>query len=285
MEHFARRAVWWAGLTLCLALALPAAARKVRNLDLAVDTPVYRVPANRPLLDGRQRYALRWAGIPVGRVEVAMRPRNDAPGLRFEIRGATHPAIDWVFRYRFSGRGNVHTAPFAPDHFVVHECTNRRHDRTEVRFAGGGAPVRGIRSRPGKVREYVFHSENTYDLPSATYLLLNLDYAPGAHYELDTFTGKSRYLLRADVLGRESITAAGARHEAWRLRLRTRELTDDDPEGRHGETTVWVSRGLPRRLLRAHSETFVGAITLELEAGSGRGGAAIAPARVRGRCS
>ena len=115
------------------------------------------------------------------------------------------------------------------------------------------------------MKEYVFHSDNTYDIPSAIYLIMNLDYESGAAYELDTFTGKSRYLLRMEVAGRERVRVSGTEHDAWRLRLLTRELTDDDPAGRHRETNVWVTPERPRRLLLASSKTFVGAITVELQ--------------------
>ena len=47
--------------------------------------------------------------------------------------------------------------------------------------------------------------------------------------------------------------------------LFTRELTDDDPQGRHRETRAWVTTERPRQLLRASSRTFVGSIALELE--------------------
>ena len=52
---------------------------------------------------------------------------------------------------------------------------------------------------------------------------------------------------------------------AWRLGARTEELTDDDADGRHSRTEIWISPERPRTLLKARSETFVGAITLELE--------------------
>ncbi len=251
-------------LALALLTAAAVSARYVKQLDVDVDTPVYRVPDGVPLHDESLRYVLRWAGVPVAGASVAFEPASAGDGLDFDVSGATHPALDWLFPYRFWGAGHLHTSPLRPDRFVVDECTWQEHDRTEIRFPADASPIRGLRHRRGRWKQYEFHSDNTYDIPSAAYLLMNVDYAPGAVFELDTFTGKSRYLLRATVAGRERVRAASADHDAWRLRLETRELTDDDPDGRHRETDVWVSPDRPRRLLYASSKTFVGAITLEL---------------------
>ena len=273
-----RRILWLAAFALAIA-ALPAAARYVKHLDLEVATPVYVLPDEAAVPAERLDYVLRWSGLPVATASITMTESDDASSVAMEATGATHPVIDWLYRYRFWGDARVRTAPFRPERFDIDECKNQRHDRTEIRFTESGGSgevgwVRGVRHRKGRVKEYVFRSDNAFDIPSATYLLLNLDYAAGSVYELDTFTGKSRYLLRAEVVGLESVEVDGVATPAWRLRLFTRELTDDDEDDhRHRETQVWVSPERPRRLLFASSQTFVGPMTVQLvsaEAGPGR---------------
>lgn len=264
----ARAAALAAAVALALAAPRPAAPHRVKHLDVDVDTPVYRLAPDLPVHEGQQHYRLSWSGFPVARVRVEMRP--DAGGVGVLILGATHPVIDWLWRYRFEGRGRVNTDPFAPAGFVVDECENREHQRTEIRFGEPGEPgrkqrVRGLRHARGRIKEYVFDSSNTFDIPATVYLALNLDYLPGARFAVDTFTGKSRYLVEIQVEKRDAVRLGDQRLDAWRLRLVTRELTDDDPEGRHRETHVWVTPERPRRLLRAVSRTFVGSILLELE--------------------
>lgn len=269
---------------LVLVLSATAHAATVENLDVPVSTPVYRVPDGASLPEASYGYALRWAGMPVGHASVTI--RSSGGGLAVEMSGASNPAIDWLYRYRVFARGRVNTLPFAPDHFVVDQCARGRHERTEIRFPERDAQVRGVRHRKGRVKEYVFHSRNSYDIPSATFLLLSLDYAPGDRYELDAFTGKDRYLLRAEVAGKERIVAAGGAHDAWRLRLETRHLTSERDRKRHRGTTLWVSTERPRRVLLARSETFIGALTLELES-EGRADAPPSAAAVPesgGRC-
>ena len=248
-----------------LVLAPAAGARRVKQLEHAVDAPVYTLPADLPTPTGRYDYRLRWSGLPVARVSLDMQPTPDRESVDLTIAGATHPVIDLFWRYRFDGRGRVATAPIGPRWFEVEECEKSRLRRTEIRFDGSDDRVRAVRHSRGKVREYWFHSDNTYDIPSAVYLVLNLDYALGDRYTLDAFTGKSRYLVHLEVEAQETIEIAGAPRAAWRLVGRTEELTDDDADGRHRRTEIWISPERPRTLLKARSETFVGAITLELE--------------------
>lgn len=246
-------------------VAGPAAARRSEHLDHTVEAPVYTLGENLPTLAGRYDYSLRWSGLPVARVSLDMQTSADARGVDLAIVGATHPVIDLFWRYRFDGRGRVATAPFAPRYFEVEECERSRLRRTEITFGPDDDRVQAVRRSPGKIREYWFHSDNTYDIPSSVYLVLNLDYEPGKTYTLETFTGKSRYLVHLDVEAREVIQVGGDSRDAWRLGVRTEEITDEDGDGRHRKTQAWVSSERPRTLLRARSETYVGAITLELE--------------------
>ena len=254
-----------AGLGGALVLAPGALAGPVERLDRPLRTPVYRVPDGATLADASYDYSVRWSGLVVGHATVTLRSEPGPGALAVDLRGGTQPVIDWLYRYRVRAHGRVGTAPFAPDHFVIEQCERGRHERTEIRFPADGSEVRSTRERKGRVRRFAFESDNTFDIPSATFLLLSLDYAPGARYELDTFTGKDRHLLLADVQGRERIEAAGATHDAWRLRLETRHLTNERNRGKHRETTVWVSAQRPRHVLLARSDTFVGPLTLELE--------------------
>ena len=236
----------------------------MENLDVEVRTPVYTLPASHRIAGETLHYSLSWVGVPLGGVAVEMAPSADRGGLAVAIRGATVPGIEWLYSLRFSAEGLVRTEPFAPGGLTLEACENSRTKRTRILFPDGEGPIRAIREKRGRIKEYFFHSDNSYDVPSAVYLMLHLDYAEGQRYELDAFTGESRYLVTADVVGRETIEVRGAPTDAWHLRLHTRDLTDPEAQQKHRGTSVWVSAEAPRRLLRAQTDTFVGAVTLEL---------------------
>jgi hypothetical protein len=59
--------------------------------------------------------------------------------------------------------------------------------------------------------------------------------------------------------------AMGRMVEAYRLLIRTNDLTDPDDDHKHAGTYMWVSTAPPRRMLRAQAKTKWGAIYGELE--------------------
>ena len=251
---------------LCL-LATPAAAQRLENLDVDLSLPVYSLGGGIPTPGEALRYSLRWAGIELGDVEMAMEPAQGGSALDLAVRGSTSPAFSWIYSLRFSGEGRVRTGPVAPDGFSIQSCQGSRHKTVQVSFPEGeGEPIRSVRHKQGRrPKQYVFHSENSYDVPSALVLLLNLDYAPGQEYRIDTFTGEARYLVTARVVGREAIRLGERRVRAWHLRLHTRDLLEEDPDPGHRGTSVWLSDASPRRLLRARADTWAGAVTMELD--------------------
>lgn len=253
-----------AAVALLACLALPASGGNVKSLEVEVHTPIYELSSlGHVPLDESLRYGLHWAGIPLGQVAIDM-SRDGGGVLGVSVRGATNQAISWLYSLRFQGQGQVRTEPFAPGGLALESCENDRHKRTRILFPEGDGPIRGIREKKGRVKEYVFHSENSYDVPSAVYLILHLDHAPGRRYELDAFTGETRYLVSAEVVGREGVEVSGRSVDAWHLRLATRDLTEPDAENKHRGTSVWISAEGPRRLLRARTDTFVGPVHLEL---------------------
>jgi hypothetical protein len=264
-----------------LGLGAPApGSADVRNLDAAIVTPAYPLPAGADtdlLPIGRFDYKLTWLGLTVGhaRVNIAADARGVGRALRVRVLGATRPVVELFFRYRLIGRGRVLLPPGAaalPAGFETDECERGHYRHTRVEWLEGEGRMRSLRQWNGSVDEYTFRRTNTLDMPSTVVALLTLDYAPGREYRFDTFTGTARFLLRARVRGRERLRWRGERVEAWHLRLLTRELAEGDPEalvfedreGNHRETDVWISAEAPRRLLRARSRTYVGSIGLEL---------------------
>ncbi|MEM7495365.1 MAG: DUF3108 domain-containing protein [Myxococcota bacterium] len=264
-----RLGAWSLAATLALLLATPSLARRVKHLEIpqAVELPVYTVDAAAPPLLGTHEYRLGWSGLPVARVSLTAREVPDESGIAVDVIGATHPVIDWIYRYRFDANGLVGTAPFAPRRFDLDVCEKGRSKQTQIRFPASGKRIESLRQSRGREKLYWFESDNTWDIPSAVYLVLNLPYEAGARYTLDTFTGRSRYLVSIDVEELETLRIGERERAAWRLRLRTEELTDDDDENAHRETFVWITPERPRTLLRARSDVWVGSITLDLADG------------------
>lgn len=238
--------------------------------DLDVAAPIYR-PLLGPAPLGRSEYRFTWSGMPVARAAVEVREIGDVSGraLTVQVSGATSPAVDLLWRYRFDARSLVRVAPFGPGSFEADVCENRRLARTVIEYPEHGDRIRAFRQAKGLLKEITFRSTNTFDVAASLLLVLNLDYVPGAHFEIDTFTGTNRYRVAVDVEALEALTRDGRRQDAWRLRVLARDLDEGtDAQRESGRAThVWVGAERPRRLLRARTHTRVGLITAELVKG------------------
>ena len=230
--------------------------------------PVYCIGNAADRLNERWKYAFSWNGVPVGDATITLGERRRGAGthLSVDLRGRTNAVVTRLWSYRMHARGEIRLDPFAPRRFVSVETERGRTQTTTIEFDERGE-AKSSRRAAGREKRHTFTAPNMYDMMSTVVLALNLDgYAAGKVFRFDTLTGTARYLVQVRVVKRERVAAAGREHDAWRLEIRTRELTNPREERKHETTDLWISAERPRRLLKARSKTFVGAITVDLEA-------------------
>ncbi len=276
-----------AALLLALTVAALGAASEAPDA-VEVETPVYTVvePVSQPV--ERWIYTFSWSRfITVAKVEIVAgeRPVGVAEGadsgavdgavgggvdgggdreIQVAVRASTSRVLDLIWRYRMNADGIVGLDPFRPSRFEVRESIKRRPKTTRVEFDGNGG-VHTYRNKKGLIREYRFDAPNSFDMASTIYLVLNQDLAVGESYDVDTLAGNSRYLITVEVVGKETVKAAGAKHPAFKLKVMSQDLTDPPDTEKHGHTDLWVSEQRPRRLLQAVSQLWVGAVRGRLE--------------------
>ncbi|MFQ5478807.1 MAG: DUF3108 domain-containing protein [Candidatus Binatia bacterium] len=233
--------------------------------EVEVSTPFYKVEGGVDQPAERWDFSFEWTGIPVGWLYVETAEATDArgPGLEVRIKASTNKVVDLLWRYRLDAKGLIRTDPFGPGEFIIDEYERKKHKFTSIRFPDRHR-IESLRRKGDSVKEFSFAADNTFDILSSVFLILNLDYVVGDQLYIDTFTGTKRYLVTVDVEGLETLRVAGEEVKGWRLRADTTELTKPDGDGKHKETRIWVSEQRPRRLLKASSKTFVGAINVEL---------------------
>jgi hypothetical protein len=236
--------------------------------DVEISLPVYRPTNVVQNIEERWHYRFTWSAIPVGEVTMSAKTAvADDAGRVLEVglRGRTNRFIDLLWRYRLDAEGTIRLDPFSPDEFDSEESEQGKHKVTKIHF-DRDKMVHTYRRKGDRVTEYEFSAPNTHDMLSAVFLFLNLDYHSGEVFRVDALTGTARYLVTVRVMGREEIKVGGRNTPAYRLWVTTSELTDpDEDDANHRGTSIWVSDDRPRRLLKARSRTFVGAVTLELQ--------------------
>ncbi len=240
---------------------------KITPDAVEIDVPVYQVGSQdfRPV-DEIWNFRFAWSGFPVGTIRIAGKgageEESDDLKLGVEIDGATNAFIDLLWRYRLTARGSIQLDPFAPNEFVITENERRREKVTKIEFADGR--VHSTKLKEGNTEEFRFDAPNTYDIISAVFLMMHLEYDVGRQYHIDALTGTSRYLVSVDVEARESIEVMDRWVEAYRLLIKTNDLTDPDDDHKHAGTYMWVSTAPPRRMLKAQAKTKWGSIYGEL---------------------
>jgi len=230
-----------------------------------IDVPVYQIGDQeiRPV-EETWNFAFAWSGFPVGNLSITGRGGEEESStlLGVEIDGRTNAFIDLLWRYRLSARGTVRLDPFAPKRFVITENEKRRDKITTIEFSNGA--VHSTKRKEDTVEEFRFEAPNTYDIISAVLLMMHLEYNVGRSYHIDALTGTSRYLVTVEVEARESVEVMDRMVEAYRLLIRTNDLTDPDDDHKHAGTYMWVSTAPPRRMLKAQAKTKWGSIYGEL---------------------
>ena len=235
--------------------------------EVSIEVPVYAPSARIDAADERWRYRFKWSGLPVGEATITARRLGEAGSQRIgiELEGRTNAVIDLLWKYRLDARGTIRVEPFGPGTYFATESERGTEKLTRIEF-GPDERVRTFRRKGEREQSFEFESAGTLDMLATVVLTLNLDYEVGQVLLFDTLTGTARYLVEVTIAEREPIDVLGRRVDAYRLGIATSELTDPDEEHKHRSTDLWVSATRPRRLLRARSKTFVGAIYAELAA-------------------
>lgn len=265
------------------ALGLPgiAALAKLAPTEVTVETPVYSIHSG-PLRPAETWvFDISWTGVPVGQATIAVAPQVQGTegaqaqvastpvadeamrAIKVDIKAETNSFIDFFWRYRLHARARFQTNPFSPGDFYSEEMERTKQKRTTIEF-DQSRNVTSSRQKGEKLTQYAFSAPNTYDMIATMFATLSFEYATGAHYTFDTFTGTSRYLIDVDVRERGPFETAREVFDAWRLEVRTKALTDPDEAGKHQATSLWVTSEQPRRLLGAKSDVFIGAVNVNL---------------------
>jgi|GEM_PF-3376919 len=255
--------VWLVGTSIGTGIGLiPAAWAEHRSPeDVHVKTPVYHIKHSAFRAGERWMFEFRWSGIPVGRFAIELTEGDGGAGkrLNIDVTGRTNSFIDLLWRYRLHAQGWVLTEPFAPGRFHSEEHENSRFKTTDVRF-DADRRIHAVRKKGDNVSTAEFAAPNTYDILSAVFMVMSLDHHLGDEYFVDVLTGMARYLVTIKVEERGSVEVEGKPVDAFRLSLRSYDLTDPEKSSKHRGTSLWVSASKPKRLLKAESKTFVGSI-------------------------
>ena len=106
-----------------------------------------------------------------------------------------------------------------------------------------------------------------YDLQTALLMIRSQRLQPGDVYRLIVFPAKAAYLAEIDVIGKETVKAAGRTYPAIKCQIKLQGIIKAltlEPHKKFKEAFAWLSDDHDRLLLKIKAEIFVGSVWAEL---------------------
>lgn len=218
-------------------------------------------------------YQASWNGIPVASAEMRAVPfsQDGKAFYRVQVEAKTWRYLDWLWKMRDSMESTFEAGAAQPGSFLLQRRENRKKIDVAARFEPGTKKWTVRLQEKGKPKEYEFASAESYDPLSAFYVVRGLDFKEGASRQFEILSGRSRYLMRLNVVGRERISVRAGQFDAYKLEVRVTGLGGSGPRGKARRAAAWISADGQGLALRMESRIFFGSVSIEMIQGERRG--------------
>ncbi len=205
--------------------------------------------------------------LPAGDVKIHLRKEQQDGREVYRVTGQarTNELIDYLYRLRGTAEGMFTVNGLTPVLFHVAYTNNDRPRELEVRYDAKTKTLQGSVKKKDKVTERSVPATDVYDPSTALYLFRNTELTPGKPFQIEVFTGKERYRITAQVIGKENVQLTSGTRLALRLHPMIFSL-DDAPQKNllPNETTLWVATDATHTPLKLESFVPIGQVVMEL---------------------
>lgn len=214
-------------------------------------------------LPRRLEYRVAWNGIPAGSGVVSIAAGNDAgrDTVAVSAQASTNAFVSLFWSFRGALETTMLADGPAPLRFDYRRDLNGRPHATTIDF--DGAHAHGVYEHSGERREADLF--DVVDPVTAVFRARASDARPGDALWHDVWTGEVRYLVRLDIVARETVEVPAGRFAALRVvphlwRIEGRPA----PDTRLRRATIWVTDDAQHVPLRIRSKVFVGSVSVDL---------------------
>ncbi len=233
--------------------------------DVEVSSPIYHAQVgkiNYPL--GTYNYTVSWQGIPAADASITI----DQTGMYYKVnaKAKTYSGIDILYKLRYQALGTVSAVNFMPLKTSINHVENSRIKTTDIEYLDNG-DIKAVRSQLGKnAKSIVFDSKNfTLEPVSAGLLARGVDWSVGKSIELDTFNGKTRYLIKLSCVEKKEIEVNDSPREVWVITPQVLKLTEPEAPNKLREARIYMTTDSAREVLLIESEVFIGTVKTSLD--------------------
>jgi hypothetical protein len=260
------RFMQWMIVLIGLVIAAPGATFALQPPEQDPETVSDRIHEFHPRL-GTFYYVIHWADSKVADATITI--ERDGEYYRMTADEEITKFLDRTYRIKYRGETTIRAEDLAPVETVINQELGRKQTTEQIRYdAEGKADVVVTKKEPdAPVQQEAYHiSEETFaiDMFSAIFLTRSFDWQENESQQFDMFSGKKRYLVTLDCIGKTVFHVGDINIDAWVIRPGVLKQNDPNAKTRHSEARVYLSADESRDLLKIRTKVGLGTVKMKL---------------------
>jgi hypothetical protein len=221
-----------------------------------------------PLRPLKATYDFGWSGFKAARAEVDF-SRTKSGQYQLKVTGSSIGAARALWKMDSVSTSLVRPKFLLPVELVQNEVYSDETRKTTVVF-GSESVSRTRETKPaddgsGKTKRFKFAP--VHDLHSALLFVRSQPLEQGDKVRVVVYPAAEAYLAELEVLGKETVKAAGRSWPAIKLGLKLQRVNKKlklEPHKKFKKASAWLSNDPDRLLLKIETEVMIGKVWMEL---------------------
>ena len=219
-------------------------------------------------------YLINFGGLPAGQVDAQVAAPAGGPEIRTSVKASTTGLARTLFKLDATHLSVVDRRTYHPEYLEQTEQQSTRSFSTRVDFTPAGATRRTRDLTKSESADANFHKTRQFpypgllDMEGVFLYLRSQPLADGDERTLLLMTSGSPYLVTVKVVGRNVAQVKAGSFPAIECSLKLEKVNkrgELEPRKGFKSAQAWISDDSNRLLVKAQSEVFIGAVSLELE--------------------
>jgi len=212
-------------------------------------------------------YVVHWADSKVADATITI--ERDGDYYRMIADEETTKFLDRIYRIRYRGETVIRAEDLVPVETVIDEERGKKKTTEQIRYDGDGKAEVVVSKKepdaPVQQEAYLINEETfAIDMFSAIFLARSFDWQENESQQFDVFSGKKRYLVTLDCIGKTVFQEGDIKIDAWVIRPGVLKQNDPDAKTKHSEARVYLSADESRDLLKIKTKIGLGTVKMKL---------------------
>lgn len=212
-------------------------------------------------------YVIHWAKSRVADATITI--ERDGDYYRMVADEETTKFLDRIYRVRYRGETVIRAEDLVPVETVIKEEVGKKKTTEQIRYDAEGKAEVVVRKKepdaPVRQEAYLINEETfAIDMFSAIFLTRSFHWRENESQQFDVFSGKKRYLVTLDCIGKTVFQEGDIKIDAWVIRPGVLKQNDPDAKTRHSKARVYLSADESRDLLKIRTKIGIGTVKMKL---------------------